>query len=334
MTRSPDGTWRALDGEALLKHHRLAAGYLYQAQLRHELSQRLGVRWREPSKGMAELRGVPASVLRDFSTRRIQVLDYLAEQGTSGFYAAAVAQVETRERKQELDLPRLRENWRARAAEHGLGRRELAALVRRAPHCEPTPRELLGLASRMLGPSGLTERRTAFSAPELVMAWAEAHGQGAEAPRIRELCARFIQLEGVEQVGDQPVPGRPARYSTAELLSVEREALELVRRGLGAAAPSVARELAKQVLEDNGSELALSGEQEAMVQSVAPAPARRRQPTRWPGSFAPLERPSSARPPPASRPRSSRTRPASPRRRSTGCSSARPGKAGSRPALS
>src|ERR671935_854858 len=43
MARSPDGTWRALDGEALLKHHRLAAGYLYQAQLRYELSQRLGV---------------------------------------------------------------------------------------------------------------------------------------------------------------------------------------------------------------------------------------------------------------------------------------------------
>ena len=31
-----------------------------------------------------------------------------------------------------------------------------------------------------LGPAGLTERRTAFSAPELVMAWAQAHAQGIE----------------------------------------------------------------------------------------------------------------------------------------------------------
>jgi conjugative relaxase-like TrwC/TraI family protein len=174
MARSPDGSWRALDGEALLKHHRLAAGYLYQAHLRHELSRRLGVRWREPSKGMAELRGVPSAVIREFSTRRVQVLDYLADRGTAGFYAATVAQVETRERKQELDLPRLREEWRARAAEHGLGRRELDALLHRAPRPEPSAQQLLELAARMLGSGGLTERRTSFSAPELVMAWAEA----------------------------------------------------------------------------------------------------------------------------------------------------------------
>jgi TrwC relaxase len=43
MAQSPDGTWRALDGRAILEQHRLAAGYLYQAQLRAELSRSLGV---------------------------------------------------------------------------------------------------------------------------------------------------------------------------------------------------------------------------------------------------------------------------------------------------
>jgi conjugative relaxase-like TrwC/TraI family protein len=268
MARSPDGTWRALDGEALLKNHRLAAGYLYQAHLRRELSQRFGVRWREPVKGMAELRGVSAAVLREFSTRRTQVLEYLADRGTAGFYAAAVAQVETRERKRELDLPRLREDWRARAAEHGLGQRELDALVHRPPLREPTARELLELAARMLGPTGLTERRTAFSAPELVMAWAEAHAQGADASRIRRLCARFVQIDGVERVGEHPSPGRPARYSTAELLQVEEEALALVGCGQDVGAPTAAREVVEQVLEAGRSERLLSNEQEAMVRTV------------------------------------------------------------------
>jgi hypothetical protein len=269
MARSPDGTWRALDGEALLKHHRLAAGYLYQAHLRHELSQRLGVRWREPSKGMAELRGVPSAVLREFSTRRVQVLDYLADRGTAGFYAATVAQVETRERKQELDLPRLREEWRARAGEHGLGRRELDALRHRAPRPEPSAQQLLELAARMLGPGGLTARRTSFSAPELVMAWAEAHVGGADAARIRELCARFVQTEGVERVGEEPAPGRPARYSTRELLRVEQEALALVDASRGAGAPAVASELVDAVLSEQESGVALSEEQEAMVRGIA-----------------------------------------------------------------
>jgi conjugative relaxase-like TrwC/TraI family protein len=269
MARSPDGTWRALDGEALLKNHRLAAGYLYQAQLRYELSQRLGVRWREPTKGMAELRGLPAAVLREFSTRRTQLLDYMADRGTAGFYAATVAQVETRERKQELDLPRLREDWRARAAEHGLGQRELNALVHGTPHREPTRQELLRLVSHMLGPTGLTERRTAFSAPDLVMAWAEAHSQGANASRIRRLCDRFVKIEGVERVGEQPTAGRPARYSTAELLRLEGEALVLVARGKDAGAPAAAPDVVERVLIERGSDVVLSGEQESMVRAVA-----------------------------------------------------------------
>ena len=42
MARAEDGKWRALDGEAILQTYRLAAGYLYEAQLRHELTRRLG----------------------------------------------------------------------------------------------------------------------------------------------------------------------------------------------------------------------------------------------------------------------------------------------------
>ncbi|HEU6444584.1 MAG TPA: MobF family relaxase [Gaiellaceae bacterium] len=267
MARSPDETWRALDGEALLKHHRLAAGYLYQAHLRHALARSLGVRWRDPAKGMAELRGLPQAVLREFSTRRAQVLDYLTDRGTAGFYAAKVAQVETRERKKELDLPRLREDWRARAAEHGLGRRELDALVHRGPAREPTGRELLDVAAHMLGPAGLTERRTTFSAAELVMAWAQAHPQGADASRIRRLSARFVRMEGVEPVGEQPSPGRPARYSTAELLRMEREALALVTDGFAMGAPTAEPELVERTLA--GGEVTLSTEQREMVRAVA-----------------------------------------------------------------
>src|SRR6266542_3184525 len=41
LARSPDGEWRALDGNCLLRTYRLAAGYLYEAQLRFEFSRRL-----------------------------------------------------------------------------------------------------------------------------------------------------------------------------------------------------------------------------------------------------------------------------------------------------
>jgi conjugative relaxase-like TrwC/TraI family protein len=107
MAQTPsDGKWRALDGEPMLKSYRLAAGYLYQAQLRAELTQALGVEWDEPRKGMAEVKHVPRAVIREFSTRRTQVVEELERQGKGGFYAARVAAVETRERKEHVDLAR------------------------------------------------------------------------------------------------------------------------------------------------------------------------------------------------------------------------------------
>ena len=70
MAAGDDGEWRALDGEAILQTYRLAAGYLYEAQLRHELIVRLGLEWTEPRMGMGELARVPEEARKAFSSRR------------------------------------------------------------------------------------------------------------------------------------------------------------------------------------------------------------------------------------------------------------------------
>src|SRR6266487_1263150 len=134
---------RQLAGEPILKSYRLAAGYLYEAHLRAELSRSLGVEWESPRKGWAELKGIPRRVIREFSTRRAQVEEQLEKRDAGGFYAAQLAAVATRERKQHLDLAGLREDWRARAAEHGLGSRELRALIGQAPWRGPDREQLL-----------------------------------------------------------------------------------------------------------------------------------------------------------------------------------------------
>ena len=92
MAQSPsDGKWRTLDGEPILKSYRLAAGYLYQAQLRAELTRTLGVEWEEPRKGMAELSHVPRAVIREFSTPPHAGRRGARARRTGGFYAAQVA---------------------------------------------------------------------------------------------------------------------------------------------------------------------------------------------------------------------------------------------------
>jgi conjugative relaxase-like TrwC/TraI family protein len=271
LAKRPDGKWRALDGQPILEHYRLAAGYLYQSQLRYELTRSLGVEWREPVKGMAEIAGVPDKVLTEFSQRRLQVLDHLERQGTSGFYAAKVAAVATRDRKEALDLPRVREEWRARSAEHGLGRRQLKRLLRRTVERELGEREIAEVGSHLVGPEGLTEKRSTFAGTEAVMAWAEMHTQGASVERVLALVERFLARDEVAAV-ERAAVGRPALFSTDELLRHEQAALKLASPTRQVRVPVVSDETLALVGCARAGDL--SAEQQTMVRTVAESPHR------------------------------------------------------------
>ncbi|MGH3030606.1 MAG: MobF family relaxase [Gaiellaceae bacterium] len=258
MARAPDGEWRALDGEPLLRTYRLADGYLYEAHLRHELTRMLGVRWTEPVKGMGELEGVPTEALRAFSTRRQSLVEHMQARGTKSFAASRVAALATREAKEQVELPRLREQWKARAAELGLGRRELRQVVG-----QPRAPAQLGrgeVAQRLFARDGLTEKQTTFTMPELVRGVAERFREGASVDEVLEAAAELARFPGVELLEPEHSPGRPARFTTRELLDVEREALELALAGRDAGAP---RALTGQ--RASQADLGLSAEQRRLV---------------------------------------------------------------------
>lgn len=235
LARSDDGEWRALDGEAILRTYRLAAGYLYEANLRHELACRLGASWTVPVKGMAELEGVPEEAVRAFSTRRQSLLEHMEARGSEGFAASRVAALATREAKEQVDLPRLREEWKARAAKRGLGRRELRALA--GPPHPARAIDLAEAAEQLLGCGGVTAKQTTFSMPELVCAVAGTVRQGATTEDVLETAEKLATFPSVELVEPEHAPGRPARFTTRELLEVEREALELALSGVDVGAP-------------------------------------------------------------------------------------------------
>jgi ATP-dependent exoDNAse (exonuclease V) alpha subunit len=86
--------------------------------------------------------------------------------------------------------------------------------------------------------------------------------------KIRRLCERFVAIDGVARVGEAPAPGRPARYSTSELMQLEEAALELVDRGADSDAPALDDDILDSSLPDQLRER-LSREQRAMVGKVA-----------------------------------------------------------------
>ena len=136
-TRGPDGRWRTLDGTRLYPALR-TAGFLFEAELRHQLTERLGVQWGTARQGIAEIDGVPAGVLRRFSKRRSQIEDRLAITGYGSGRAAQVAALATRDPKAgaESDLS-LRQRWQVEATEIGFDPSTLGAVLGRPRRSVP-----------------------------------------------------------------------------------------------------------------------------------------------------------------------------------------------------
>ncbi len=220
--RGRDGRWTALDASPIYQHAK-AAGFLYQAHLRAAVRERLPwVRWGPVRNGMAEIAQIDLRVLREFSTRRRQIEERERELvaagvdvGDSGREAIAHA---TRGRKRYgIDTAPWRDMVRARAAEHGLGARELAALVlgpARAPEI-PDPRRVGG---ELDGAGGLTQRENTFARREAVMAWAAAHVQGAPAAAVERAATEFLDPDDVHRATGLT----ERRFTTSDLLAHEQ----------------------------------------------------------------------------------------------------------------
>lgn len=65
---APDGRWLALDARTIKLDQRTLSA-LYHANLRTEMTRRLGVRWHPPEHGIAEMAGFDPELLAEFSQR-------------------------------------------------------------------------------------------------------------------------------------------------------------------------------------------------------------------------------------------------------------------------
>lgn len=94
------------------------------------MTTRTGAKWGPVNKGAADLRGLSREVIEHFSRRRAEIVEQMQLQGSFSLEAGNVAALETRKRKDyEVPMERLREEWRARAAEFGLTRERVEYLL-------------------------------------------------------------------------------------------------------------------------------------------------------------------------------------------------------------
>lgn len=230
MTCAED-RYTALDGKALYEH-KSAGGAVYRAILRAEVRRRLPwASWHRVGRGLFELDGVPEEVLRHFSQRRVEIEERALELAGTG--AAGLS----RERMQGIALAtrqaktygveqgNWREEARARAAEHGLADRELAALAAHPFQASRFP-NLERETARLSGTEGLTERHNTFTRRHALAELAGAFANGASIAELEAATDRYLKHESVVPLDPRGEP----RYTTAGLLALERELLDSAER--------------------------------------------------------------------------------------------------------
>ena len=214
-------TWRTLNAHHLYQHQK-AAGYLFQAELRERLTERLGVQWTEVTKGSAEIVGVPRELAERLSSRREQITRELKRLGRSGSAREAeLAALTTREAKLEFDLAEQRREWVALAQEHGFGPEQLTGVLSRTEFRELDREEIDEATWGLLNERGLTRERSAFARRDLVEAFAAAHARGGSVQRIEALSDRLIESDHLEAIGSPALQRKWPATARGSLVSAD-----------------------------------------------------------------------------------------------------------------
>jgi conjugative relaxase-like TrwC/TraI family protein len=257
----------ALYGRSLFAHGR-TAGFLYQAALREQLTRTVGVDWQPVHNGVAEIRGVPDEIREAFSRRSQEIREHMNKVGGRSAKSARVSALETRRAKDyEVPVDRLREEWKARAAELGFGRDELASMLdARAPGHAIAP-SLAEIGEELASAHGVTKQASTFDRRDVLRDWASAHREGATVERLEQLADRWIASPYAVPVDDgkQRLAVGGAQFSTPEMLDVERR---LVAEGLDRKATGVARATRPAVAKALADKPSLSDEQRELVREV------------------------------------------------------------------
>jgi conjugative relaxase-like TrwC/TraI family protein len=220
--RGEDGGWRTLDGR-LLYRHQLAVGYLHEAVLRKELTERLGVRWQPVRNGMADIEGFTRAQIEAFSRRREQLGAWREEQDLPDTPAARqIAVVATREAKRDHPLEELEVEWRQRASEVGLTAERIARILERDRQITTPYRR--SLFAQLASPEGLTRKASTFGRSEAVREIATSLPKGGSRDEIEGLADQFIADDQVVTLSNEA--GSDLQYTTADLLATERRIID------------------------------------------------------------------------------------------------------------
>ncbi len=228
-----DGRWRTIDATALYEHAK-TGGCVYQAQLRHELTARLGVEWMPVHDGLSDIAGVDADLIRLFSKRREQIEQTMAEWGLTSARAAQVSTLETR-RAKVVSPERLSDHaarWRSEALTTGHDLPDLTTITGRQSVPELDAGETTTAFERLSSSAGLTASKSTFDLRDVIRGLIDELPPGVSMETIDDLAAQYLARDEVVGVGRKDRTG--PLFSTTEMIDLERFVVDLASGGRSA----------------------------------------------------------------------------------------------------
>ena len=210
-----DGSYGTLETKPLYEW-KMALGAGYRAELAQEL-RTLGYLIAPDSKGSFRISEVPRDLERHFSKRRAQIEAVMNKRGTTSAKAAEIAALNTRKAKESASPTTLRATWRSESLTFGVTAQHLADLARHPAH-EPMPIPTQAIIER------LGHEHSTFTSADLARATAE-HVQHAGGG-----LARTTEMMTTVANDAEIVPLAGNRYTTREMLQIERGALARAKR--------------------------------------------------------------------------------------------------------
>ncbi|MCU1391904.1 MAG: hypothetical protein JWM34_332 [Ilumatobacteraceae bacterium] len=247
LVEGTDGKWSAFAHPDLYRHVR-AAGEVFQAVYRNELTASLGVEWR-PGRHVPEIAGIPQALLDRFSKRSHEIDAWLTATGTpndaAGRQAAVLA---TRRRKPEMEGMRFDEAWKQEAVAFGWGPERAEALIGfsmprlardvpevwRLEHHAVNDHGEVEVFERVVDPQkwitdvlrrDLTAERTTFTTAALTQAIAARQGPGASIETIERVTARVLASDQVIAVRSRK---STELWTSREMLDTETRFANLI----------------------------------------------------------------------------------------------------------
>ncbi|HEX3839343.1 MAG TPA: MobF family relaxase [Acidimicrobiales bacterium] len=223
-----DGRWSAADGRRVFAHAR-AAGSVYQARLRLELSQRLGAAWEVRPSGLGDVVGVGSGLRRLFSQRSAEIEEFVAVhyQGAPGRHPGAYFATRS-DKDRTQSMASLVSSWKERAADFGFDLGDLTQVVGRGSRrgrdttVGVDPQRMITRLEESGRPEGSMARR------DLVALVAATSIEGATVSGIDATVDRILSAVGTTAEVNR---GRETRWRRGDVLAATRE------RGAELAAP-------------------------------------------------------------------------------------------------